>query len=70
VRAGACKVGTFKNESDDKHCNWGHTGRELHPMNCVNWCGAAAFCLWAGARQPNGHERYNKVTNGGTRKYL
>ncbi len=69
VRAGACKKGTYKTKSDWKYCNWGHTGRDRHPMNCVSWHGATAFCRWAGGRLPTEKEWYAEASNGGTRKY-
>lgn len=31
----------------DPSCNWARPGRQAHPMNCVNWRQAAAFCRWA-----------------------
>ena len=31
-------------------CNYGQPGREEHPINCVEWPGLAAYCLWAGKR--------------------
>ncbi len=27
-----------------RHCNAGHTGTEAHPMNCVTWAQADAYC--------------------------
>ncbi len=33
-------------------CNWGVTGREYHPLNCVDWPTAQAFCVWDGGRLP------------------
>lgn len=33
-------------------CNWRVAGREGHPINCVTWATAAAFCAWDGGRLP------------------
>jgi formylglycine-generating enzyme required for sulfatase activity len=42
--------------SDNPH-NWGTAGRDSHPMNCVNWHTAMAFCVWDGGRLPTEAER-------------
>lgn len=34
------------------NCNWKASGREQHPVNCVDWSQAKAFCAWAGKRLP------------------
>jgi formylglycine-generating enzyme required for sulfatase activity len=36
-------------------CNWG-TSRKIHPINCVDWNQAIAFCRWAGKRLPTEQE--------------
>jgi formylglycine-generating enzyme required for sulfatase activity len=38
----------------DPTCNYGDTlaDRELHPVNCVDWFSALAFCVWDGGRLP------------------
>lgn len=32
------------------YCNWGVSGREDHPVNCVTWDQARKYCAWAGKR--------------------
>ena len=29
-------------------CNWMVTGRDAHPINCVDWAQADEYCAWAG----------------------
>jgi formylglycine-generating enzyme required for sulfatase activity len=32
----------------DPSCNWGAPNRDYHPINCVDWPTAQAFCAWDG----------------------
>ena len=34
-------------------CNWSHSSRGSHPINCVSWSQARAFCRWIGGRLPS-----------------
>ncbi len=51
VAAGACAV-----PPSGGACNWGVDGRELHPINCVDWTQSAAFCQHLGGRLPTAEE--------------
>jgi formylglycine-generating enzyme required for sulfatase activity len=55
VRAGNCsKPNAASNWV--RECHWGKSDRGNHPVNCVDWKQAKAFCGWAQKRLPTEQE--------------
>ena len=63
VDAGACKAPT-----PGEGCNSG-TAKADHPINCVDWHQARAFCTWLGGRLPTAEEWEYAAKGGESRIY-
>ena len=58
VRSGACTV-----PKSSGFCNWEESGRERHPINCVDWNQAKTYCASMGKRLPTEQE-WEKAARG------
>ena len=52
VETGDCPRRFFRSAREMRYCNFEEPGRQAHPMNCVDFRGAVAYCRWRGWRLP------------------
>jgi formylglycine-generating enzyme required for sulfatase activity len=77
VEAGACSaegLGVPVKDGEPRpewsvQCNWGRAGREDHPINCIDWSQADAYCRWVGGRLPSEAEWEKAARGTDGRKY-
>jgi formylglycine-generating enzyme required for sulfatase activity len=57
VDSGACTPpNAHGSTAPNRACNWNSPGRENHPVNCVDWSQASAYCASSGNRLPTEEE--------------
>ncbi|MDC0746150.1 formylglycine-generating enzyme family protein [Polyangium mundeleinium] len=64
---GACvDAGQCTTPNTGKYCNWGEADRQNHPINCVDWFQAEAYCKSQQKRLPT-EEEWEWAARGGSR---
>jgi formylglycine-generating enzyme required for sulfatase activity len=70
VKAGACtEPDGYQSTGSKQLCTYGASGKEQHPVNCVDWTQAEKFCRWKGGRLPTEAEWEHAARGSDGRKY-
>ena len=69
VNDGVCTNAHIATSTTNSDCNYGASGRNRYPMNCVNALGAENYCTWLGGRLPTEAEWSDEASNNGTQTY-
>lgn len=67
VKAGICSAPDSVNQQ--KNCNDGYLDRLDHPINCVDWTQAGAYCKSIGGRLPTAYEWEYAAKSGKDQKF-
>ncbi|MCG3172606.1 MAG: Hercynine oxygenase [Myxococcota bacterium] len=62
-------VGRCTPAGNSGNCNWDVEWKANHPINCVDWNQAQAFCEFVGGRLPTDNEWYTEASLGNGRRF-
>jgi hypothetical protein len=67
--AACVKAGKCTEPDTGGNCNWRQSGKEQHPVNCIDWMQADAYCKAQGKRLPDQFEWQFAASNGGRTQF-